>query len=428
MTPIDDDGDADPDRGYFVDVKTLSAALLGPPHSRSLARLTQLLDVPTKKIESEEHGGPLTLEYARYGMTDVQATWECFDALAKRFDALGLTDTGLYDLYSEASLGKAYLKTMNIGRWRDLQPNFPPELIGQILSAYYGGRAEVHIRRQIVPVIHCDFLSMYPTVCTLMGLWGFVRANGVGYRDDTATIRSLLETPDEELIERLRHKPAWADLAVLVQVRPDNDLFPVRAQYPGADTANIGLNFLTSDEPFWFTLADVLVSKILTGRTPRIESAIRFAPREAQEGLRPIDVYGQTIDPSTDDFYRRLIIHRNALKAEAETVKGTRKAALESDEQAIKILANATSYGIFVELNVEDYAVAKPMVGYSSAGRAFKFKSKKYEKPGSYFHPAARSPDHRRGATLCSRSQSGRSSTRDWIGRSVTRTRSPSRM
>ena len=68
-------------------------------------------------------------------MRDVQATWECFEALAERFEALGLTDTGLYDLYSEASLGKAYLKTMNIGRWRDLEPS-SAELIGQILSAY----------------------------------------------------------------------------------------------------------------------------------------------------------------------------------------------------------------------------------------------------------------------------------------------------
>ena len=70
--------------------------------------------------------------------------------------ALGLTDTGLYDPYSEASLGKAYLKTMNIGRWRDLQPKFPPQIIGRILSAYYGGRAEVHIRRRIV-VVAADF-------------------------------------------------------------------------------------------------------------------------------------------------------------------------------------------------------------------------------------------------------------------------------
>ena len=32
-------------------------------------------------------------------------------------------------------------------------------------------------------------------------------------------------------------------------------------------------------------------------------------------------------------------------------------------QQGAKI-ANATSYGIFVELNVEDYVAAKPMIGY----------------------------------------------------------------
>jgi hypothetical protein len=382
-----DNDETDDEDGYFVDVKTLSAALLGPPHNRSLAALTKLLDVPTKKVESEEHAGPLTLEYVRYGIRDVQATWECFDVLAKRFQALALTETGLYELYSEASLGKAYLKTMKIGRWRDLQPQFPPRLIGQILSAYYGGRAEVHIRRQIVRVIHCDFLSMYPTVCTLMGLWGFVRAKGVSYHDDTGSIRSFVETPAADLIDRLRRKPAWSNLAVLVQVAPDDDLLPVRALYPGAETSTIGLNYLSADEPFWFMLADVLVSKILTGRSPRILNAIRFAPLETQNGVRSINVYGQLIEPANDDFYQRLVIHRNELKALAGEANGSRKAALESDEQAIKILANATSYGIFVELNVEDYRIAKPMVGFGASERAFKFKSKKFEKPGAYFHP-----------------------------------------
>jgi hypothetical protein len=100
---------------------------------------------------------------------------------------------------------------MKIARWRDLQPNFPPQTIGQILSAYYGGRAEVHIRRQIVPVIHCDFLSMYPTVCTLMGLWNFVRARGVICREDTERVQALIETPREMLAEQLRHKPIWSE-------------------------------------------------------------------------------------------------------------------------------------------------------------------------------------------------------------------------
>ncbi len=261
--PHESEVPADPDRGYFVDVKTLAAALLSSSHS--LESLSELLDVSTKKGEADEHGGPLTPEYVRYGLNDVQTTWECFDALALRFASLGLDETGPYDLYSEASLGKAYLKTMKIARWRDLQPRFPPHIIGQILSAYYGGRAEVHIRRQIVPVIHCDFLSMYPTVCTLMELWNFVRAKGVAYREDTDRVRELLVMPREELVERLRHKTVWSELAALVQVAPSRDLFPVRAKYPNAETANIGLNELSGDDPFWFTLADVLAAKVLEG-------------------------------------------------------------------------------------------------------------------------------------------------------------------
>jgi len=190
---------ADTDRGYFVDVKTLAAALTSRSHS--LESLSTLLKVPTPKEPSDDHGDALKPEYIRYALRDVQTTWECFDVLARRFKTFGLADTGLYDLYSEASLGKAYLKTMNIKPWRQVQPGFPPKLIGHILSAYYGGRSEVHIRRQIVPVIHCDFLSMYPTVCTLMGLWEFVRANGITHGDHTQAIRGLIATPREALVE-----------------------------------------------------------------------------------------------------------------------------------------------------------------------------------------------------------------------------------
>jgi hypothetical protein len=197
----------EPDRGYFVDVKTVAAALTSQAHS--LESLSVLLKVPTPKELSEEHGGPLTKEYIRYGLRDVQTTWECFDVLAQRFATFQLEDTSLYDLYSEASLGKAYLRTMNIKPWRQVQPDFPPKLVGHILSAYFGGRSEMHIRRQIVPVIHCDFLSMYPTVCTLMGLWEFVRANGITHSDDTQAIRELIAAPLETLVEHLRREDGW---------------------------------------------------------------------------------------------------------------------------------------------------------------------------------------------------------------------------
>jgi hypothetical protein len=343
--------------------------------------------VPTPKLPSEEHGGRLTEEYIRYALRDVQITWECFDALAKRFETFVLKETGLYDLYSEASRGKAYLKTMNIKPWREVQPKFAPKVIGHILSSYYGGRAEVYIRRQIVPVIHCDFLSMYPTVCTLMGLWDFVRAMGISHCDDTEEVRNLVETPRETLVEHLRYKEGWRDLAILVQVLPNHDLFPVRAQYPDSETITIGLNYLSAREPLWFTLADVLASKILSGRTPKVLSVIHFQAMGKQEGLKSIAVAQEMIDPATDDFYQRLITHRNAIKRKLQTATAAEKPVLESDQKSVKILANATSYGIFVELNVENYAAVKPMIGYGVRPQAFKFRSKKFEKPGRYFHP-----------------------------------------
>ena len=130
--PHETEENDEPDRGYFVDVKTLAAALTSQSHS--LESLSELLNVPTKKAPSEEHGGPLTEEYIRYGLRDVQTTWECFDALAQRFATFGLVETGLYDLYSEASLGKAYLKTVaRQSRWEssDNQDGFAAVAAGE---------------------------------------------------------------------------------------------------------------------------------------------------------------------------------------------------------------------------------------------------------------------------------------------------------
>jgi hypothetical protein len=70
--PHESEERADADRGYFVDVKTLAAALTSQSHS--LESLSELLKVPTPKEPSEEHGGPLTEDYIRYGLRDVQTT------------------------------------------------------------------------------------------------------------------------------------------------------------------------------------------------------------------------------------------------------------------------------------------------------------------------------------------------------------------
>ncbi len=373
--------DFKPDRGFFVDVKTLAAALTGQSHS--LESLTGLLKT-TPKSPLDSYEGPINPEMVAYCLNDVQATWECFAKLADRFEAYGLKRTGLHDLYSEASLGKAYLQAMGVKPWRQVQPEFPPELIGQIMSTYYGGRAEVHIRREPTPVIHCDFLSMYPTVCTLMGLWRFVIADGMTSQDATTEIRAFVEACERD---DLQSPHAWANLSCIVQVSPDDDIFPVRAQYQPDQPATIGLNRLTSAEPMWFPLADVLASKLLRGKSPKILQAIRFTPNAPQQGLASIMLEGVEVKPAQQDFYRLLIDQRRRVQAAEDAASDTEKTALNASQQGLKILANSTSYGIFVEVNVEQLDRLQTVTCYDYRGVGRKMTISKVEKPGRYYHP-----------------------------------------
>lgn len=216
----------------------------------------------------------MTLEYVRYAVQDVQVTWECFEHLQTQYNSYGLNGTFINRIYSEASLGKAYLLQMGIKPWREVQPKFPPELIGAMMSSYYGGRSEIRIRREVVRVLYCDFLSMYPTVCALMNLWQFVIAQETLYADATSATIKLL---NEISLKDLQKKDFWPHLTTLVQVQPSGDVFPIRAKYDDHHYS-IGVNHLTGNPPMWYTLADCIASKLLTGRTPKVIKAIRFRP------------------------------------------------------------------------------------------------------------------------------------------------------
>jgi chromate transport protein ChrA len=197
-------------RGSFIDLKTIAAALFS--RSFSLASLAEFLKTSSRKFETEAHGAALTEAYIGYALQDTQVTWECYEALAEKYALHQLSDTSLGKILSEASLGKAYLRQMGVKPFREVQPNFPPELLGVIMSAYFGGRSEVAWRREIKQVLYCDFLSMYPTVCTLMGLWRFVIAEGMSWRDATEETRALVEGLE---VSQLQDPANWRNLATL---------------------------------------------------------------------------------------------------------------------------------------------------------------------------------------------------------------------
>lgn len=372
-------------RGYFVDLHTLSVSLFS--RGFTLGSLSRFLAVPNPKLEFNQFDGPVTDAMLAYAVRDVQATWECYAALLEKLDRLGMADLRPEEIYSEASIGKGNLREMGVVPWRVVQPDFPPEMLGPMLSSYYGGRSEVRNRREIRQVMLCDFLSMYPTVCTLMRLWSFIIASGMTWRDATTETRDLLASVT---LDDLQSPDIWPRLTVLVRVQPDDDIFPVRASYDGDEQATIAANYLGSDTRLWFTLADCIASKLLTGKPPRIVGAVAFAPGPVQPDLRPIDVNGNPqyrVDPVNDDLFRRVIELRKATQARMVSASGDEREALDTEQHALKICANSTSYGIWMQVNVAKRAKRFTATIYGHEGKPFTRETDKAEKPGEYFHP-----------------------------------------
>jgi hypothetical protein len=208
-----------------------------------------------------------------------------------------------------------------------------------------------------------------------MGLWAFVIADGLEAYESTAETRAFL---DAVTIDDLQNLAIWRRLRTLVRLKPQQDLFPVRAEYNG-QTRTIGLNYLTTREPLWFTLADCIVSKLLTGKVPDIEAAVTYRPGPRQADLQPIEVLGNPqyrIDPNTDDLFSRLIDLRDEAKANRDPI-----------EKTIKILANSTSYGIFIEVNRDNAPKSEKLKVCGPHGIGCEVMTKAIEEPGRYFHP-----------------------------------------
>ena len=106
---------------------------------------------------------------------------------------------------------------------------------------------------------------------------------------------------------------------------------------------NIGLNYLVSDKPIWYAGPDLVASKILKGKAPKILKAVRMVPYGKQSGLKSTNLGGMVeIDPNKDDFYRKVIEQRIFYQ---ETNKPL--------ANFLKVVANSGSYGLFVQVDTE---------------------------------------------------------------------------
>jgi hypothetical protein len=82
------------------------------------------------------------------------------------------------------------------------------------------------------------------------------------------------------------------------------------------------------------------------------------------------------IDPNSDDFFTRLIDLRDEAKANRDPI-----------EKTLKIIANSTSYGVFIEISRDDAPKSELLKVFGPHGEPRNIDTKALEQPGRYFHP-----------------------------------------
>jgi len=367
-------------KGRFLDLRTLGFSLTN--RKFSLRSACEHFQTSINKMDIEEHG-KITPEYVNYNIQDVKSTYQLYLKMKEEFQKFNI-DTEIHKVFSPASIGKAYLSKMGVKSFLDMNPKFPDETLGNIMNTFYGGRSEVRIRKTPVQVAYMDVLSMYPTVCTLQGLSNFVTAECIMYSVSTNNVRNFVH---DITLESLQNPDVWRKLTVICLVKPDGDILPVRSKYGNKNAYNIGLNKITSDEPIWFTLSDVIASKLLTGKAPEIIKAYRFEPIGTQKGLKSIEILDNTkFDPSKSDLFKTLIEKRRRIKDKMNIPKSDPNYdMMDSQQNILKIITNSTSYGIFIEINTQQ--LKEPVTLKIFSQENYEISKDRIEKNGKMFNP-----------------------------------------
>jgi hypothetical protein len=328
--------------GDFVDLRTLVHALTGRSHS--LPSACEAFGLPGK-ADPGQHG-IVTAEYVDYCRQDVAATADLYLAAAAELDTWGLPLTPA-TAYSPASFAKATLKALGVTPVTE-RLALPASLLGVAMSAFFGGRAECHIRKVLLPVRHVDFTSTYPTFFSLLGTWDLITAKSWDIHEDPtgAAVQQLL---DDVTLDGCFDPAFWPRLNGFALVQPEGHVLPVRARYDARKPGyRIGLNHLTSTTPLWFALPDLVAATLLTGRPPKVLRSVTFAPVGTMDGLKVLALPdGHTIEPRTDDPFHAMTEQRARVKA----TPGMDARVRDHYAQGLKITSNAGAYGIFAEYN-----------------------------------------------------------------------------
>lgn len=366
-------------KGRFLDLHTLSVSLSGKKHI-GLYESGKIFNANIIKTNADEHG-KITYKYIEYLINDVHATFSLYVALLEELKKYNVNKVP-EKIYSQASIGKAILSKMGIESFMNQNPLFNKKFLGLAMNSYYGGRSEVFCRKEPMKVTLVDFTSMYPTLNILTGMHEFLVAEKIRVAEATKEIQRML---DGITLESLQNPEIWNLFSAIAIIKPDKDILPIRRRFdPEKQSQNIGICNINSNKELIYSVADLIASKILTGKTPKIDKVYKFIPCGVQKGLKAVDILGLKIDPKQDNIFRELVNERQRIKKKLNTLEVESKDYnhLDSIQKVIKLLINSTCYGIYIESNPEKSKSTINAYGIDS----FECEGI-YEKDGDYYNP-----------------------------------------
>lgn len=264
------------------------------------------------------------------------------------------------------------------------QLGFPKAYMGYAQTAFFGGRASVHIRKVVCPVVYTDFLSMYSTVNGAMSLWRYVIGGTRVIEHCDETVESFLHglTPDA-----LFDPATWLRMTGFVKIIPNGDILPIRSKYSSATNDwQVGINHLYAqpEDALWYSIPDAVFSLIKTRRVPKIVDAFLIEPCGVLPNLTPTKLRGTVeVDPERDDFFRVIIEERLRLSSRADIADVERKRLGKS----LKVLANATSYGIYAQMDRQENREKVEVTCHGIDPEPFTCKVANIDMPGEFCFP-----------------------------------------
>lgn len=356
-------------RGRFLDLSVLGWAL----RNQHMTLDGFLNSFGLKGKMEHEPTGCVTRGELIYGRWDVERTVALLNAMKREYDGFPL-ELRPEQAMSAASITKAFLDEMRVKQPAE-KFALPDEVLGECMQAYFGGRSEIRIRHQEMPIVVCDATSEYPTVAAIFKLWRLLVAEDVKVEECTTEAQDILNRTDLEIA---LDPSTWERLAFFASVRPAGDIVPVRSLYSDSGDTNIGLNPLTSEEPIWYAGPDLAAAKLLSGNPPAVVQAFKLVSQGTQAAMKPTSIGTRKIDPGKDDFFRAIIEERKTLPEK------------HPHYLLLKIIANSL-YGIFAELNKYEYGKnkAKQLDVFSGEHKLVQT-TRVVERPGRWqFPPAA---------------------------------------